>query len=79
MSIPTPRNDHNTPIAVARAWIRSDRAAARDDVAAMGIEDAASAHMELVADCIADGDTRWGRITLDAMREALAELAELPE
>ena len=61
--------------ASASDWIDTDTYACRRDIKRLGLDAAADYQMSLIIDREASGDDRWGGITVDDMRSALAEIA----
>jgi hypothetical protein len=60
---------------IAREWIRTDLHGCLADIARLGIEDAAEYQIDLAMDRAASGDDRWDGLTVEALREALEEVA----
>lgn len=67
------RTTDRNPGSAARGWVRTDPGSCRDDVARLGLVQAARYNARLARERVRDGDSRWYGITVAAMRAALEE------
>lgn len=61
-------------MATARSWIATDPTGAKQDVARLGLQKAATYNMRMLRERISDGETHWKGITRADMLGALRKL-----
>ena len=63
------------PLDAARGWVTTEPSVCLEDVQRLGLDEAAKYNLDLIAEQTADGDDTWKDATLEALREALREIA----